>query len=347
MTLRSRRIQDQDRLRMTLSFGLTILIYSLGIVIVILAGLWLPKSMTMTNKTVIVNIVGPEAADPGLGSMKPSEKGEDLPLVPPEPEPPKVIEKPKPKPEPAKPKPAPVPPPVPKELPKKTATTIPLPDVKPVPAAEPAAPVPSVQTPVTTIAQPAEPWIPGERPSGSRVTGQTTIARAEKGNAMETTLGGAQGMVGQGIYVPIYLHMPLPKELPQSIYSRIPAQVIPPNQILYSAEARQRAFRNYYEISGSIWKLKAPVPVEQREPLWGILEDAGYELEKAEYKIGKNLSPVVVNFTVTKDRKLSNVELLQSSGDPLVDESILYGFRRASFWNKTGDVVSGKFTYRF
>ncbi len=350
MTIRSGEIAAQDRKRLAISFGLTILFYSLVVGLFVLAGIFLPKQLRMTNKTVIVNLVGPEAAQPGLGALLPQSTGEDKPIVEPPaaPKEPKLVKKP----EPVKPKaePKPAKPATPKEAPKKTATTIPVPEIKPEPAAsvpaEPASVTPVVTA--TTTPVPAEPWIPGQRPIGSRVTGDsTTIAKAEKGNAMETTLGGAQGTVGQGIYVPIYLSMPLPRELPGSILTRIPAQIIPPNIVMYSAEARQRAFRVFYELSGGVWKLKAPVSLEQREPLWSIIEDAGYDATLADYKTGRNLTPIVISFTVTKDLKLKNVELLQSSGDPVVDESVVYGFKRASFWNKTGDVVTGKFTYRF
>jgi hypothetical protein len=327
----------------------------------------------MANKTVIVNLIGPEAAHPGLGSILAQPEGEDKPITPPPvaPKTPKVEKKPVP----AKPKTPPAPAKtakaaVPRETPKKTATTIPVAEVKPEPKVEPVvepAPTPQPATPLpptpaqpvtqpepvpsttsTTIPIPVEPWIPGQKPSGSRITGDsTTIAKAEKGNAMETTLGGAQGTVGQGIYVPIYLSLPLPRELPAGILAKIPAQIIPPNTVMYTAEARQRAFREFYELSGGVWKLKAPVPLEMREPLWGILEDAKYDAAIADYKVGKNLMPIVLGFTVTRDLKLKNVELLQSSGDPVIDESVVYGFKRASFWNKTGDLVTGKFTYRF
>ncbi len=366
MTLRTAEIEAQDRKRLALSFCLTILLYSAAAGGIILVSIFMPKQLIMANKTVIVNLVGPEANSPGLGSLLPVAEGVDKPIA----EPPAALKTPKVEKKPAPPKPvakalpkAPQPTAVPAETPRKTATTIPVAEVKPVPATEPVNPSPQVAAPVPADTRPAEtqpvetspatpvpaePWVPGQRPSGSRITGDsTTIAKAEKGNAMETTLGGSQGTVGQGIYVPIYRSMPLPRELPASILSKIPSQIIPPNTVMYSAEARQRAFRSFYELSGGVWKLKAPVALDQREPLWDIIEDAGYDATLADYKTGRNLTPIVISFTVTKDLKLKNVELLQSSGDPVVDESVVYGFKRASFWNKTGDVVTGKFTYRF
>jgi len=37
------------------------------------------------------------------------------------------------------------------------------------------------------------------------------ITRAEKGNSVETALGGSSETVGQSLYVPIYLNMPPPR----------------------------------------------------------------------------------------------------------------------------------------
>ncbi len=59
------------------------------------------------------------------------------------------------------------------------------------------------------------------------------------------------------------------------------------------------------------------------------------------------LNPVVIGFSITKDRQLRGVEILQSSGDPEIDAAVLYGFKRASFWNKSGDTIQGRFVYRF
>ena len=38
---------------------------------------------------------------------------------------------------------------------------------------------------------------------------------------------------------------------------------------------------------------------------------------------------------------------LSSSGSSEIDEAVIYGFRQASFFNKTGNAVSGKFVYSF
>jgi TonB family protein len=211
----------------------------------------------------------------------------------------------------------------------------------------------------------SELWVPGQREQGSHISqtstmlyvpgkglvpysGDTvTIHKSEKGSSSETTLGGPQGKVGQNICQPVYSSLPLPQTVPASIYKAIPDLIVPPNVVIYSAQARQRAFLNYYELDGTGYKLKSKVPLEQREPLWQILEDAGFDPAKTDFREGRTLNPVVIGFTVTKDNQLRGAEVLQSSGDAQIDEAVLYGFKRCVFWNKTGETVPGKFTYRF
>lgn len=332
-------VQKEQRRRTVLSyviaFSLYVLLFAAGIVFDILR----PESLDFSNKTLIVNIQGPVANDVGQGA--PVEKKD---LV--------VVEK-----------PAPPPPPAPKQQTQ--------PEVKPT---QPAPTVPSTTPTETTtpvpvtpaIQQPVEPWVPGQRGPGSRVSSSESsvlspgegqvpwgtgdavqIKKSEKGNSYETTLGGSSGTVGQSLYVPIYLSMPLPATVPASLFNAIPNEIIPPNTLISSADARKRAFLNYYSKSGDEYRLANTVPLDVREKLWEMLEDAGYNVEKADYKAGKTLNPVVIGFSVTKDKQLKGVELLQSSGDPDIDQSVLYGFKRASFWNKTGETIQGRFVYRF
>jgi len=212
---------------------------------------------------------------------------------------------------------------------------------------------------------PFEIWVPGQGEQGSHISqtstmlyvpgkglvpysGDTvTIRKSEKGSSSDTILGGSQGTVGQNIYQPVYSSLPLPRTVPASVYNAIPDLVIPPNVVIYSAQARKRAFTTYYDFDGSAYRLKTEVPLEQREPLWQILEDAGYDPAKTEYRESRSLNPVVIGFTVTKDNQLRGAEVLQSSGDSQIDQAVLYGFKRSVFWNKTGETVPGRFTYRF
>ncbi len=349
MTLRSGEIAAQDRKRFAVSAVLTLLLYGLSFGAAWMTGLLEPKDISLSNQPVIVNLIGRETARPGLGAIAPVTDAPDTPLT----QPPAPVAAPVPAPKPASPpkatpapKPATPKPPVPTPRPPAPEPVAP----KPVPVPDPLPPQTAAAEPVS---EPVEPWVPGERPAGSRVladiAGTTTIRKSEKGNSIEMTLGGAQGTVGQNVWVPIYTYMPLPRELPADFMARIPAQMIPPHTVVFSSEARQKAFRMYYELAGGVWKLKSPVALDEREPLWGILEDAGYDASRADYKAGRSLAPVVIGFTFTRDRKLKDVVLVQTSGDPVVDESVLYGFRQGTYslWNKTGDTVNGTFTMRF
>ncbi len=227
------------------------------------------------------------------------------------------------------------------------AQPVPAPEPEPVPAPAPYIPPPrlpgsrisSSSSSVQVPGQGDVPW--------SKGTSVTKITKSEKGNSSETALGGAQGTVGHNLYVPIYANLPLPKTLPLSIYEAIPPLTQPPNTIIYTAQERRKSFLLFYEFDGSAYRLKSDVPLDNRERLWQILEDAGYDATRAEYKQGRTLMPVVIGFTVTKDNHLRGVEVLQSSGDTDVDKAVVYGFKRAAFWNRTGETVPGRFTYRF
>lgn len=354
----------QERRRKLFSIGITVGLYSLAFGAGILFGILSPQEQAFSNVTILVNLPGPEAPEPGLGSLHSSAVSEEK-LAQEAPAPVKTaskdtkVEAPK-----AKSSEKPV---------EKTA-----PATKTASAAQPAATAPTPgdlpQTGAPGMVQetpqanpvPEEPWKPGARGPGSRVSASNssvlvpgqgevpwaegnsvTIHKAEKGFASDTTLGGAQGTVGHNIYVPVYWSLPLPSVVSASIYNGIPDLVQPPNTVIYTAQARKRAFSKYYEYDGASYRLRADVPLDQREPLWQILEDGGYNPASADYKQGRTLMPVVIGFTVTKDKQLRGVEILQSSGDAEMDRSVLYGFKRASFWNKTGETVPGRFTYRF
>jgi TonB family protein len=366
MTEARRFAEVQDRRRTLLSMGITIGLYSLLFVSGILYGLLNPEEIRIANTTVIVRLQGPEVPEPGLGSVTARAEGELKPEPAAAPKAavavPKVEQKAKVA-SPAKtventvPSPSPAP---------KAATSRPAPDSAEAPAAPNAVSAAQSLPEQATPPMPEIPWVPGERGPGSRISstssavlvpGQgeipwtqgnsTTIRRAEQGNSMDTTLGAASGTVGQSLHVPIYLSLPLPRELPAYLYDRITPKIEPPTTIIYTVQARQKAFSMYYELSGGMWRLKGDVPMAQRSPLWEILEDAGFNPTGADYKAGRSLFPVVIGFTVTKDKQLKGVEVLQSSGDTAIDAAILYGFKQAQFWNRTGDTVPGRFTYRF
>jgi TonB family protein len=374
--------EKQERKRKLTSIGITAGLYILAFAVGLALEILNPREEDYSNMTVMITMPGPTTNEVGLGSFKPSDEGEKAEKI--EPSTPKktetVVEKaeapkvesPKKPVEEAAPSPSKAvakaaPPPAPEPVPSETVAVAAAPtQASPgAPSAIPSAQAASVPDSTTEETPPAEPWVPGQREQGSHISqtstmlyvpgkglvpysGETvTIRKSEKGSSSDTTLGGSQGTVGQNIYQPVYSSLPLPGTVPASIYNAIPDLVVPPNVVIYSAQARKRAFTTYYEFDGTAYRLKAEVPLEQREPLWQILEDAGYEPAKAEYRTNKSLNPVVIGFTVTKDNQLRGAEILQSSGDSQIDQAVLYGFKRSVFWNKTGETVPGRFTYRF
>jgi hypothetical protein len=82
-----------------------------------------------------------------------------------------------------------------------------------------------------------------------------------------------------------------------------------------------------------------------------MLEAGGYDASNADYKTARRLQPVILEFAVGPEAgiksKLVGIRLLSSSGSSEIDEAVIYGFRRASFFNKTGNEISGKFIYSF
>jgi|GEM_PF-281611 len=177
----------------------------------------------------------------------------------------------------------------------------------------------------------------GSGPGVAGGTGTATFKGVEMGNALSTTFGASQGQVGRNLYVPIYLFMPLPDRVDDAVFQRI---------------ATKEAFRSIYQQSGSSWSLKSSVPLSQRGDYWRMLEDAGYDPAKADYKVGKKLKPVTLEFAVGPVMKGSNADLVEvrlvsSSGSPEIDEAVVYGFKQSAFFNKTGNAISGKFVHSF
>jgi hypothetical protein len=155
--------------------------------------------------------------------------------------------------------------------------------------------------------------------------------------------------VARSLYIPIYRYMPLP----MYVEPRVADKVLDPASSSFTPLAeRTKAFKENYAREGDVWRLKAPLPLSRREPLWTILEEAGYVVARADYKAGKVLSPVVLVFTVTPgvgyaNPTLTDVKITQSCGYSDIDEAVLYGFRQAVFSSSAKTPTTGKFTYRF
>jgi outer membrane biosynthesis protein TonB len=177
----------------------------------------------------------------------------------------------------------------------------------------------------------------GSAPGVEGGTGTATFRGVEKGNRYTSTFGASTGPVGQNMYEPIWMYMPLPLRIDSSINVNIAAKA---------------TFSKYYDISGPVWQLISQPPIAERNGYWNALvEGGGYDASAADYKTGRKLSPIVLEFAVgpvTKNRaELVDVRLVSSSGSPEIDQAVLYGFKRAAFYNQTKYAVGGKFVYEF
>ncbi|PKL23059.1 MAG: hypothetical protein CVV47_16910 [Spirochaetae bacterium HGW-Spirochaetae-3] len=245
-----------------------------------------------------------------------------------------------------RPSPEPVPAPVAPEpaAVARTPEENPAPAVPREPVATPA-PAKPAKAAVPTPAKPAPVSQPAPAPA------PVVLRGSENGNSYDMTFMSGSGVVGRSLYVPIWLFMPLPFELPGSIYDSIPDLAGLPG----TAPARRAAFESAYrkQADGS-WQLKggSQPRYDARPELWTAIEDAGYDVKNAEYKVGQRLRPVVVLFKVSapgSDGKpiLEAVHIESGSGLSNIDDDVLYGFKKAEFSNSGSTSISGRFTYRF
>ncbi|OHD82771.1 MAG: hypothetical protein A3J97_01275 [Spirochaetes bacterium RIFOXYC1_FULL_54_7] len=168
------------------------------------------------------------------------------------------------------------------------------------------------------------------------------------------TIEAISGTAGRSLYEPIWLYMPLPYELPTAIYAAIPDRAGLPG----TAALRREQFAKVYESVGGNWRLKkGPLPgsqpgYEARPPIWVMLEDAGYDLEKAEYKTMNRLREITLLFKVSPyhpDRgvTLETVHIERSSGISTIDDAVVYAFSKAQFSNSGDKSINGRLNYRF
>jgi hypothetical protein len=328
--VRTAWVEAQDRKRMSLSFGIALGLYLLGIGIFALFGLFREEVVSDYAGPVIVRLGRPDGAE----VTRPTEsQATPAPAVPAERPTPETLVPPVPE-TPVRPV-AEAPAITPTPTTQQTATPRPVQrtaPAQPVPAAVPA-PVP---TPVP--AQPAS----------------QTLRGSETGNSYDMTIEAISGTAGRSLYEPIWLYMPLPYELPNSIYAAIPDRAGLPG----TAAQRREQFAKVYESAGGNWRLKkGPMPgsqpaYESRPAIWVMLEDAGYDLEKAEYKTMNRLREITILFKVSPyqpDRgvALETVHIERSSGISTIDDAVIYAFSKAQFSNSGDKSINGRLNYRF
>jgi outer membrane biosynthesis protein TonB len=351
--VREAYVRAQDRKRRIISLSLTALLYAMAAGALWLSGSLTPDSLSAYSGPITVRLGSPEGTDETskvLPSPHATPEGKGIPaapVTPPTPAAPVV-----PAAHTARPLP-PAPAPVPETTTSTNAVSVPKDTTKespkpPVPASEASTAQPTTGT-VQSATSAGGTGGNGSAPEGPATsTGPISVKGSENGNAYETNFEAGSGRIGRGLYVPIYLFMPLPFTIDDSVYARIPAG----SGGLRTADQRRTAFRSAYELQSGVWRLKVQPALDARPELWKTLEDSGYPIARAEYKSGKTLSPVVLSFKVSAAAKgkmptLESVEVVSSCGSPDIDAAVVFGFRQAAFYNDGTSSVTGRFTYRF
>jgi outer membrane biosynthesis protein TonB len=334
--MRADYLRAQDRKRNLISWGTALVFYALLAAGFLLRGLFAVDSLGSYSGPVMVRIGLPEGTDEtSMALPAPAAEGVTEPRASAE--------------ETVSPQTAPQPEP----LPAKAAEALPGAQAALIPAVEPAPPQ-GKDSPKTAVAKvPPAPAGAGASsalgPTSPDGTGTTTLKGSEQGNSFQTSYESGSGKIGRSLYVPIYLYMPLPQTVGKALYDAIP----PSKDGLLTAELRKVEFRSLYEQTGEGWKLKSSSPIASRPRIWLMLQDAGYQIGRAEYKQGKELRPVVLEFEVGapesegRTPELLSVKVISSSGYAELDDAVVYGFRQAAFFNDSLKAIRGRFTYNF
>ncbi len=306
-------LRARQRKRAAIAWSSALGIYVLAFAIAMLLSLFAVEELADFSGPIVVRLGSPEGLDVPRPSMEPA-------------------------PAPAAPEPEPA-----IQAPESVPAPVPVTKPSPAPAAvKPASPTPPKPTPAITAPVPQPVTPPAPVP--------VVLRGSESGNSYDMTFMSGSGVVGRSLYVPIWLFMQVPNELPASLYEAIPDQPGLPG----TKEARKKIFTTWYKESGGLWQLKSfrQPDYDIRATLWIMLEDSGYDVKNAEYKRDKHLRPVTVLFKVSApgtDGKpaLEAVYIESGSGYSTIDEDVLYGFRKAEFSNSGSSSISGRFTYRF
>ena len=175
-----------------------------------------------------------------------------------------------------------------------------------------------------------------------------TIEGLEDGNAHETVFSTEEGNVRRNLYLQINWFMPLPYVLDQAYIDNIRGDA------LNSPDDLKKILLRFYDENplGSGYLLNQSagdaMTYDERYTCWSILEKSGYSLSEAEYKQGKVLRPVMIEFSIDADAAYPrDVHLMKSSGYSDIDDAVIYGFSVSQYSNSTDRKIKGRFTYRF
>ncbi|HOX47591.1 MAG TPA: hypothetical protein P5165_07150 [Spirochaetia bacterium] len=317
-------LRAQDRKRRVLAWAATAAAYLLALGLVLLVEGFRVEEVSDYAGPVRVSLGSPEG-NAARGLLE---------------SPPELSEPPAPAPaEPTPPEPA-------AAAPTSPATPAPAAPAQPkAPAAAKPAPAAAKPAPAATASAAAAPSAPAAPTSPP----PPEVARGtEAGNDYETSFGGDSGLIRRSLKVPIYRYLPPPFYLDQKYVDSIAG--LPDAVNPMPEEARRRLLITYYAKSGDVWKQKLPVPLDVRERLWVVLEEAGFDPRRADYKLN-NPKPITLSFTMVPIKnqmpELRDLRIIESSGFPDLDEAVMYGFQKAGFSSDATKAVTGRFVYRF
>lgn len=172
----------------------------------------------------------------------------------------------------------------------------------------------------------------------------------EEGNSYETTFEATQGVVGRSLGAPIYFYLPLPQTISQDIFDSLKDD---PDLETRTADKKKGILNLYYEekIGKFFLKKQQQPPFPKRPELWAILAEGGYDVHNYKnvdyYLKGREIVFTFVVQVGEDSTELTDVKFVRRSGYSEIDESVVYGFMQASFYNSAETPVKGRFTYRF
>ncbi|MFZ4615586.1 MAG: hypothetical protein ACOYM2_05205 [Rectinemataceae bacterium] len=332
-TAREAFLRAADRKRGLLGWLASLIFYSLLLAALFVFGLLKPNVLDRVPSTIYVTLEDGTTALAASPAPGPEIEAATPPPGLPEPPAPKASALPSP--------PPPLTPPVkPQARPKASA---PSREAMPPPPAVSSARPTTEATPNQTFTSSAVAVTSGS----PAATPNQTYRSSEKGNSADTVFGAEAGKAGRNLYVPVYLFLPLPLVVDESLPDKL--RDLPG----FSTAERRRVFMKFYSRIEGGWRISGNVPLANREELWTLLEDAGYDASTADFK-SRNPRPkaVTLRFTVAAadgsgKPRLDKLELVSSSGYGDIDEAVDYAFRKGSYFNATREAVTGSFTYRF
>ncbi len=236
----------------------------------------------------------------------------------------------------------------PKEIVSQETVKEPVPEL---PKSEETTTIPKNESIKNTVPEKKEPLNKSSEIADNKVTSeepkQIVQSGRESGNSHETTFDSDSSKIGRRAYFPIAQFMPLPNILTDAVYNSVSGDITGFDDPDYN----RNLIDKFYSKNLNNYVLVREIPLQDRPYLWAIIEKAGYDLNKAEYKLGTKLKDVIIAFEINGNSNGANAiksaEVITSSGNKEIDEAVLYGFKQSTYSNSTDEIVKGRFKYTF